>query len=495
MPNRAVLYLRLSSSDDASTAIARQEADLRLRAEREGWEISEDRILVDDGLSGGKSRANADEALAMLRDGRADVLAVWKFDRWSRQGLGALAALIDVLDARPDALFVADRDGLASSQPAWRIIASVLAEVARMERENTRARVLSSLAHLRTSGRYAGGQRPYGYVSADNPDGPGRILVVDEAEAAIVREASERVLSGQTLYSITRDLNARGVRTAREATWSIQALRQILTSDAIVGRAKHRGEVVRDNDGYPVAVWEPVLDLDRWHRVRLALGVGTPPTATRRVRNRRTRLLSGIAACGTCSAPLYVKHNGAGVVSYACTQRSNGRKCPGVSVNAELLEAHVSREFLDAVGDREVFERREILSTSEAELAEVERAISETVAAMAADDADVPALSSRLAALKDRRTDIRSQPTTATVEVAGTGRTFAEAWAAADQDARRLLLAANVAMLTVSKGRRGAHGLDPRRVALIAQPAMPVDAAKPMLPPGRVVVGVEPEAV
>ena len=154
---RAVLYLRLSSSDDASTSIRRQEADLRLRAEREGWDVAA--VLVDDGISGGKARANADEALAMLRDGRADVLAVWKFDRWSRQGLGALAALIDVLDARPDALFVADRDGLSSSQPAWRIIASVLAEVARMERENTRARVLSSLAHLRTSGRYAGGQK------------------------------------------------------------------------------------------------------------------------------------------------------------------------------------------------------------------------------------------------------------------------------------------------------------------------------------------------
>ena len=61
-----------------------------------------------------------------------------------------------------------DRDGLSSTQPAWRIIASVLAEVARMERDNTSTRVLSSLAELRLNGRFTGGQRPYGYVSADN---------------------------------------------------------------------------------------------------------------------------------------------------------------------------------------------------------------------------------------------------------------------------------------------------------------------------------------
>src|SRR6476620_11374883 len=160
----ALLYLRLSQSDDASTSIARQEADLRVLADREGWDVAE--VIVDDGLSGGYARANADRALAMLREGAADVLAVWKFDRWSRQGLGAVAALIDALDANPKALFVADRDGLRSSQPAWRIIASVLAEVARMERENTKARVTSSIAALRRGGRYAGRNVPYGYTPA-----------------------------------------------------------------------------------------------------------------------------------------------------------------------------------------------------------------------------------------------------------------------------------------------------------------------------------------
>src|SRR4051794_28519933 len=100
---RAVLYLRLSETDDASTSISRQEADLRSRADREGWEVIE--VLTDDGISGGKRREKADRGLAMLRDGRADVLLVWKLDRWSRQGITALADLLEVLEARPEARF------------------------------------------------------------------------------------------------------------------------------------------------------------------------------------------------------------------------------------------------------------------------------------------------------------------------------------------------------------------------------------------------------
>src|SRR4051794_20873542 len=111
---RAVLYLRISESDEASTSLVRQEADLRARAAREGWTVVD--VLSDDGISGGSSRAKAHRALEMLRGGDADVLAVWKADRWSRQGVRAVADLDDVLAQRPDARFIADQDGLDSRE-------------------------------------------------------------------------------------------------------------------------------------------------------------------------------------------------------------------------------------------------------------------------------------------------------------------------------------------------------------------------------------------
>lgn len=160
---RAVLYMRLSKTTEESTSIERQRRDLEALCEREGWSVVAE--LEDDGISGGKRRARADEALAMLRDGRADVLCVWKLDRWSRQGLSAIADLVDVLDER--GLFVAYMDGLRSDQTAWRLIAAVLSEVARAEREHGGSTAILTaasgdtapmgrrVAHLRVSGRRA----------------------------------------------------------------------------------------------------------------------------------------------------------------------------------------------------------------------------------------------------------------------------------------------------------------------------------------------------
>ncbi len=426
MTARAVLYLRLSESDDASTSIARQETDLRARCDREGWEVVA--VLTDDGISGGKRRAKADEALAMLGDARADVLLVWKFDRWSRQGLRAVADLSAVLDARPTALFVADRDGVSSSQPAWRIIAAVLSEVARTERENTSTRVTSSVAALRRGGRFSGGNVPYGYSAAPNPQGPGRVLVICDEEAAVVREAAERVLAGTSIYRVVTDLNATAVPTRRGGQWSVQALRQVLTADAILGRVTHRDELLRDADGMPATVWEPVLDLETVHRLRALTDTPKPNTAIRR-RKENARLLSGLAACGECGAPLYVRTSGRAIVTYACSTRSNGKTCPGLAVTSKRLEEYVVATFLDRHGDAEYLTRLEA-TREETDLAEVERAIAETTAAMQEDDADEQALVSRLKSLKAVRAEVRNRPA-APARLASSGRTYREEWASA----------------------------------------------------------------
>lgn len=70
---RAVLYLRLSAVTDDSTSIVRQERDLREHATRRGWKVVD--VLIDNGVSGRKSRANAARAVDMLASDEADALA------------------------------------------------------------------------------------------------------------------------------------------------------------------------------------------------------------------------------------------------------------------------------------------------------------------------------------------------------------------------------------------------------------------------------------
>jgi DNA invertase Pin-like site-specific DNA recombinase len=458
---RAVLYLRISESDELSTAIERQETDLRRRADRENCDVVA--VLIDDGISGGLTRAKADRALAMLRDGEADVLLVWKFDRWSRQGLKALVALMDTLDSRKGTLFIADQDGLTSDQPAWRIIASVLAEVARMEREAISMRVTSSINTLRSIGRFSGGNVPYGYQVMERPDGPGKTLAIEPTEAAVVQDAARRILDGDTLQRVCIDLNARAVPTRRGADWTTTVLRRTVTARAIVGRQVHRGDVLRDEDGIPRTVWPQVLDLDTWHRVRDHLGIDAPAPVTRK--RRHARLLSGLARCDVCMHPLYVRQRGGTPYSsYLCVAKSNGRPCPGVAVSCDRLEEHIEAAFLADVGPLPHMIKKVSAPVMSPELADVEAAIRETARQLVEDDADDEALAARLRSLKARRVELRAVIETPEAEFVPSGMTWAQVWADADSGERREILGGVIEAIYVVKGKPGRKGLDASRI-------------------------------
>ncbi|AWY06686.1 integrase [Microbacterium phage Zeta1847] len=485
-PPRAVLYLRLSREDDASTSIVRQRAELEELAEREGWLI--ERELVDDGLTGRKQRANAVEALRMLRDGEADALVVWKFDRWSRQGLRAVADLVETLDERPDALFVAHRDGLRSSSPAWRIIASVLAEVARMESENTSTRIRSSQRHLREAGRFRGMVVPFGYRATANPDGPGRVLVHDELEAPLIRDIARRVLEdGATLTELTRELRDRGIptgkspaRKARQAgkphadlergLWHLSALRTLLRNETLLGRTTHvvdgRRVAYTDEHGLPVTLWPPILDVATVQALRERLPEHGGKIGARTATRRAARLLSGVAWC-ECGAKLYVHRSGRAPY-YRCSSKSFDidAPCPAPRILAEPLEAHVADAYLAVAGAWPELEEVRVVSNPEtdAELADIETALAEATTALLSDGADDVAILARIGALKARRRELADRPASAHVELRPTGRTMAEAWHAADPETadglrkrRDLVLAA----LDHVELRPGAHKTHP----------------------------------
>lgn len=491
MKPRAVLYLRLSAVVDDSTSIDRQERDLHAHAERQGWTV--ERILVDEGISGRKARAKAAEAVRLIADEEADVLAVWKLDRFTRQGWDGLGELSRALDARKHAgrpaLFVALQDGLTSDQSAFRLIAGVLSEVARSEADNAAARIKNSITYRKlTTSKYTGGAAvPFGYRSIPAPDGVGRVLVHDPEEAAIVREVSARLLDGvEPLSRIGADLQARGIPTSKSPArralragepddgldrgiWRSSTLRSLFTSDLLLGRVKHHGDLIRDADGLPASVWPPLLDLATLEALRTR--IGRPPSrggdGTPQARKGRTaRLLSGIAFCAVCESRMFVTSS-SGRPIYACSSSWNNGDCPSPKINAIGLEEHVAARFLAFAGDWPEVET--ITATdataTEAALREVEAALREATALMMEDEADVAALAARIGALKARRTELRAVPAFTTSRTVPTGRTLAEAWQEADLDAvKRALLLEALDSVTVAPTANRRAPIDPERV-------------------------------
>jgi DNA invertase Pin-like site-specific DNA recombinase len=81
--------------------------------------------------------------------------------------------------------------------------ARVVGAVARAESEHKSERIRRQREQVPAAGQYHGGHRSYGYTS----DG----VHIHEDAAARIREAAARVLAGESVRSIAKDWNARGV--------------------------------------------------------------------------------------------------------------------------------------------------------------------------------------------------------------------------------------------------------------------------------------------
>jgi site-specific DNA recombinase len=471
---KALGYVRLSDyrEGDSSTSPERQREAIEGYALAKGWEL----VAVEEDLdvSGSSRGMRLDRpGLVRLRErfDEAEHLIVASLDRAARNVVDFMTLAEEAEES--GVALVSVKETLDLSTPTGRFVATILAAFAAMEAETIRERSLAGQAKARTKGRFLGGVPAFGYAVAPHTSGEGKTLVVDPEEAALVKDLAERVLGGETVYSLTRDLNQRGIRSKTGKEWSVQAVRQVLTGPAVVGRRTHKGKVVTGPDGLPLQVYPPVLDLDTWTSLRSVLEVDKPGRE-RLVKRSPSRLLSGLVSCGRCGARMNPATSGGGK-SYRCSTNSRGRDCVGVSVRCDALEDFVVDHFLRSWGWLPVTEIRESAPPEPAELVEIGAAIEETTRAMIEDDSDDVALGERLAALKSRRKEIRETPRERVVEVVETGETFRDVFQSTDDvEARRNLLARAIETVSVAPGRAGRRPFAPERVTIIPRQVDPV---------------------
>ncbi|ANF30815.1 hypothetical protein A0130_03170 [Leifsonia xyli] len=362
-----MLYVRLSKESALSTSVAGQHDDLTAIAAREGWEVV--KVYEDNGLSGGKERAKAQAAFDMVARGDADVLAVYAYDRWSRQGIEKAADVIRLIREREEsgrpALFVAEREGIRSDRDNWEMQLAFAADVAKKERDRTRARQIAARDRMRREGRNPGyGTPPLGYKTGPHPTLPaGRGLIVIEEEAEVIREVAERLVDGESTVKIATDLTERGFARARSpyrravlagtnptgldtGVWSSPRIRDTWTSDHLLGRVSFGGRPVTDaTTGLPLTPFEPILDLDTVLRIRERFSEKRGQNAKRRA----ARLLSGVAYCGLCGTKMYAKVSRE-VPYYQCSAVAHGIKCTQPRIDAKLVEDMVTGLYLKARG-------------------------------------------------------------------------------------------------------------------------------------------------
>jgi DNA invertase Pin-like site-specific DNA recombinase len=144
---RAALYARVSTSKGQSTEM--QLRELSEYCARRSWKITQQ--YVEEGISGAKEkRPELDRLVADAHRRRFDAIVVWKFDRFARSVSHLLRAL-ETFQSLGIA-FVSLSESIDTSTPAGRMVFTVLAAVAELERSLIGERVKAGLRNARAKG-------------------------------------------------------------------------------------------------------------------------------------------------------------------------------------------------------------------------------------------------------------------------------------------------------------------------------------------------------
>ena len=259
---RCAVYTRKSTEEGLdmefnSLDAQRDACEAYIASQRpEGWTLVHDRY-DDGGFSGGTlERPALQRLISDIEAKRVDVVVVYKIDRLSRS-LMDFAKLVEVFD-RNSVTFVSVTQSFNTTTSMGRLTLNILLSFAQFEREVIGERIRDKFKASRSRGMWMGGHPPLGYDVKD------RTLVVNEAEAAIVRMIFERFVRVGSATTLARSLAAEGVLTKRGRPIDRGYLYIVLNNRTYIGEAVHKGA------SYP-GEHRPVIGQDLWDKVHAIL--------------------------------------------------------------------------------------------------------------------------------------------------------------------------------------------------------------------------------
>jgi site-specific DNA recombinase len=220
-------------------------------------------------------------------------------------------------------------------------------------RENAK-HVIRAMKENARQGFWNGSQPPFGYKAVaveTRADAVKKRLVVDPAEAEIVREIFKLYLQGNGVRAITANLNRRGI-THRGRAFRSVITHTILTREAYIGRHYFNRTTYRTRKAKARTEWvafetPKIIDPELFHAARDRLASRRPTRTPPSIVNGPT-LLTGIAKCGCCGSGMTIRTGKSGRYRYySCNNRINkgSSVCPGLSIRMEHLDDFVLHQL------------------------------------------------------------------------------------------------------------------------------------------------------
>jgi DNA invertase Pin-like site-specific DNA recombinase len=344
------IYARISEDPDQDeNGVNRQLEDCRgLIAQRFGWELAGEYVDNDISATKNKPRPEYHRLLADVDAGRIKVIVVYTTSRLLRTRRERVDAVEKFAAARVRIQPVRGPE-LNFDSPAGRMLAGILGEVDAHETEQMAERISRAMRQGAERGDY-NGPRPFGYDLVMETDRKGRLrasgmLQINEAEAAHITGAVDRIIDGDRPATIVREWNSRGITTVRGNRWTVQSLQQMLLAPYLAGlRARYpRGsDMLRVRDK-PIVVyegrWPAILAAERQDALAAVLtGRRNPNRSGTNVKH----MLSGIITCGRCGRGMWSGMPGGGsrARAYVCPTGHLGRAAEVVERWVEFCVFH-----------------------------------------------------------------------------------------------------------------------------------------------------------
>ena len=353
---RCAIYTRKSTEDgleqDFNSLHAQREAcEAYIKSQQhEGWKLM--RTAFDDGgYSGGTmDRPALQELLAAIDRREIDIIVVYKVDRLTRS-LADFSKIIDKLDQR-DVSFVSVTQAFNTTSSMGRLTLNVLLSFAQFEREVTAERIRDKIAASKKKGIWMGGNLPLGYNVVD------RKLVIDETEAATVRQLFDLYIELGTVRRLKQEADRQGIVTKQQIRKDgfikggkpllRSNLYRLLSNPLYIGMIPHKGET------YP-GQHKAIIDQETWDQVQQMM------SGNRRERSSATNVKAPFLLTGLvfdeAGEPLYqaqASKDGKRYRYYISKQLALDAKsdCQGWRLSARTLEATVIRPIRDLLQDQ-----------------------------------------------------------------------------------------------------------------------------------------------
>lgn len=381
---KVIGYIRVSTDEQAREGFSldNQRKDIAEFCKYKGWELLD--IFSDEGISGAgmNERIGLLKALKLIQNKNIDYLVVWKLSRLSRK-VADVVKITERLDNN-NTYLVSIKDNIDTSSPMGKpflYIASIFAE---MERDSMIVQVKGGMAEKAREGRWNGGISPLGY------DLVNKELVINEAEAEIVKKIYSDYLKGEGYKTIAKNLNDKGYKTRKDFPFSGNSIKDILRNPTYAGKIRWGklknwgkknadGERKREyNDDMIIVdgIHQAIIDLETFKQVQ-ELIEGNPRHHVKRFTSNH--ILSGLLRCPGCGSGMSiqrVKNKGNTYFYYSCNQYANKKTCKPNLIPQESIEDEFF-EILERIINEDDFMGRILssLNNSSNDIAEKEKAI------------------------------------------------------------------------------------------------------------------------